>query len=189
MSNEYMRQIMESIEIAQQVTEGYYDRISQTVDAMQQEFPDGIMKKGFEQNLDMVNTKHNLGNVELRPTKASNSQSRRDFVKDVAAKINFKRDTSNVDAKKERTEKVLDDLAYLIDEAIGRAFPDMDPFDIIWPRAYKMGIRAMDATEWLDRAVRKHMGGKDYQSYVQSSWADHMETVYPDGHANSDAFG
>jgi len=186
-----MRQILESIETAQTITESYEQRVQAVASIINTEHPDGITKKEFTAAVEKAGAE--AGAVEMRPGKPGLNQkpgnARKDFIKDVAQQVEFRRDNSANDAKKRRTELVLERLSNVIDEAIGNAFPDGDPFDIIYPAAIKMGIRPYDVLEWLDRAVRKHNGGKDYHSYLNNIWQDHMETIHPDGHHNKDAWG
>lgn len=186
MSSEYMRQILESIEQAQSLNEGYDDRVQAVASWFKQNYPDGISKKQFTQVIDSKSDTlaSELGAVELRTNKASAigskgrvGDSRKDFIKDVAAKINFKKDMSAADSKRDRVNQVLERLSYIIDEEIGNAFPDGDPFDNIAPKARKMGIPMDNILEWLDRAVKKHLGGKDYYSYLKMMWDQHGETL------------
>ena len=182
MSSEYMRQLMESIEKAQDLNEGYEERVQAVADALSKEFPDGVTNQELLRKAQEVNKKYDLGASELRGnTVAGKGQkigdSQKDFIQDLKKVYKTRRNTSAADAKRERQAKVLEQLAYIIDEAIGNAWPDGDPFDHIAPRARKMGIREMDLLDWLDRAVKKHLGGKDYHSYLKSSWASHEETM------------
>lgn len=182
MSSIYMRQILESIEQAQRIDEGYEDRVQSVVDWFAQKYPDGVTKKMFNQTIDMKGDQiaSEVGATELKSRKAAaigskgkTGDSRKDFIKDVAAKMEFVRDTGNADAKRERVNLVLDRLMLVIDDAIGNAFPDGDPFDAIFPKARKMGVPADDMLAWLDRAVRKAKAGKSYHAYLRDVWSDY----------------
>lgn len=186
MSSEYMRKIMESIEAANQMNEGYEDRVQAVADWFAKKYPDGLTKKMFTQTLDTRGDQiaSEVGATELKSRKAAaigsrgkTGDSRKDFIKDVAARMDFRRDTSTADAKRERVNQVLERLADMIDEAIGNAFPDGDPWDALYPKMRKMGIREYDMLDWLDRAVKKHLGAKDYHTYLRQSWGDHDQTL------------
>ena len=168
MSSEYMRKIMESIEAANQVNEGYEDRVQAVVDIITKNNPEGLSRKAFAREFERAGQQAKA--VEMR----GSPQARRDFEKDVAARLTFKRDTSTADAKRERNSQVLDRLMLLIDDAIGNAFPDGDPWDQLYPKMRKMGIRDYDMLDWLDRAVRKAKAGKSYHDYLRAVWNDYM---------------
>lgn len=175
MSSEYMRQIMESIEIAQQINEGYEERVDATVAKLKQYYPDGVYKAEFEKAVERA--AEAVGAIEMRPSQPGLNQkpstARRDFLKDVKAKIGrFKTDTSKADAKRERVNQVLDRLAMVIHDAVGMSFPDGDPFDHIYPKARKMGVPANDVLAWLDRAIRKDGSDKSYHDYLANLWDD-----------------
>lgn len=184
-----MRQIIESIEQAQhselyRLYEGYDERVQSAVDTLKKEFPDGVMKKEFEQNLEMINKKYDLKFMELRPTVAGLDQkvgdSRKEFLQDVASKIKFVRDTSKAQKKKARVQEVLAELSYIIDDAVGMSFPDGDPFDHIFPQARKLGIPADDVLSWLDRATRLGGMGKSYHDYLRALWDDQYDDAKSD---------
>lgn len=180
MSSEYMRQILESIEIAQQIDEGYEERVQAVADEVLSMYPDGVPKAAFVDAVEKAADKH--GAREMRPSVAGRGQkvgdSRKDFLKDVKAKIGrFKTDTSKADAKKARKEEVLWKLQDIITLAVGNAFPDGDPFDHIFPKARALGIRADDVLDWLNLAARKHLHAKDYYSYLRDTWDDYIDTT------------
>lgn len=176
MSSEYMRQILESIDMAQNINEGYDDRVNDVVSIIRRNYPDGITKKEFPAAVERAGQES--GAVEMRgKTQAGLNQkgigdSRKDFIKDVAAKIDFKRDTSTATAKKERREQVLNQLGNIIGDAVGMSFPDGDPFDHIYPKARKLGVPADDVLKWLDIAAKRAGLGKSYYDYLQSLWDD-----------------
>jgi hypothetical protein len=174
MSSNYMRQIMEAIDMAQNLNEGYEDRVQQVADYITKAYPN-ITRKQFPSAIE--DAAANTGVVELRAISEPGlnqkvGDSRKEFMKDVAAQINFQRDTSKQQDKNTRRDAVLRDLVNIIDDAVGMSFPDGDPFDHIFPKARKLGIRADDVLEWLDRAVRKAGMGKSYHGYLKDLWDD-----------------
>jgi hypothetical protein len=186
MSGNEMRALMEKIDRVV-LHESYEDRVQKVVDYLNRSYPDGMTKKQFTQKIEaegdsMVSS---LGVHELKRNKTAatgssgkTGDSRKDFIKDVAASMNFRRDSSKADAKRKRQEQVLERLAWIIDEAIGNAFPDGDPWDAIYPRARKMGIPDMDMLDWLDRAVKKNLGfPQGYHEYVATIWDQHSEML------------
>ena len=177
MSSEYMRQILESIDLAQNINEGYEDRVNDVAGIIRRDYPEGITKKEFATAVDKAGQES--GAVEMRSSSSAINQknvgnARKDFIKDVAAKIDFKRDTSKASAQKERVEKALERLAYIIQEEVGNSWPDGDPFDNIAPKARKLGIPMDRLIDWLDRATKKYIGRpyKDYHDYVAGTWDD-----------------
>ena len=168
-NNLYMRQIMESISRAQSINEGYEDRVDAMVSQISRNNPDGLLRKSFDQEfktaLSMVNP------VEAR----GSEQALRDFKKDVMAKVEFRRDTTSADSKRERVNQVLDRLANIIGDAVGNSFPDGDPFDAIYPQARRLGIPADDVLSWLDRAVKKAGIAKSYHDYLADMWEDNIQ--------------
>lgn len=182
MNGNEMRVLMEKIGRSQ-INEGYDDRVAKVVSWFSKEYPEGITKSQFMQTIekrsetlaDMLNV------VELRPKKSAavgsrgkTGDSRKEFIKDVAAKMDFRRNTSSADAKRERTNQVLYKLSTVIQDAVGNAFPDGDPFDQIFPEARKLGVPANSVLEWLDRATKKHLGAKDYHTYLSEIWDDYI---------------
>lgn len=183
MSSEYMRQILESIEQAQQLDEGYDERVAQVANIIKRDYPDGITKNEFGRAVEKAGQE--AGAVEMRGSAIAGrgqkiGDSRKEFINDVAAQIDFRRDTSKTDAKRARTEQVLNKLADVISDAVGMSFPDGDPFDHIFPQARKMGIPADNVLAWLDRAVRKSGMGKSYHSYLQDLWQDQYNDARSD---------
>lgn len=188
MSGEYMRQIMEAIDLAQAQTlsEGYEDRVNKVVSIINSQYSDGITKKEFPAAVERAGEQAQVG--EMKPTVAGRGHtvgdSRKEFIKDVAAKITFKRDTSAASAKKARREEVLIKLEEIITDAVGMSFPDGDPFDHIYPRARKLGIPADAVLEWLDLACRKHGLGKSFHGYLQGLWDDQYGVAKADYDSN-----
>ena len=184
MSSEYMRQILESIETAQHLNEGYEDRVNDVVNIIKRDYPEGISKKEFPAAVEKAGSES--GAVEMRSkaepglNQRGIGDSRKEFIKDVAAQIDFRRDTSKVDAKKDRRDKVLYELGMLIGDAVGMAFPDGDPWDHIYPAARKMGVPAADMHKWLDAATRKAGMGKSYFGYLSALWDDQYSDAKSD---------
>jgi len=166
MSSEYMRQIMESIEMAQQIDEGYEDRVQAVANRIMQNNPEGITRKMFQSEFKRA------AEVEKPVEYRDSPQARRDFEKDVMDKVQLKRDNSAQTEKKARVEKALEQLATIIQEAVGNAFPDGDPFDAIAPKARRLGIPMDNLIGWLDRATKKHLGFKNYHDYLANVWDD-----------------
>lgn len=184
MSTEFMRQLIESFDQAQQINEGYEDRVNAVVKVIQNDYPDGITKKEFASAVERAGQQ--TGAVEMRAKAQAGlnqkgvGDSRKDFIKDVAAKIEFKRDTSKANAKKERREQVLNQLGHIIGDAVGMSFPDGDPLDHIIPRARKLGVPLDDVLKWLDLAVKRMGMGKDYYDYLESLWDDQYSDAKSD---------
>jgi hypothetical protein len=183
MSSEYMRQIMESIDRAQIVTEGYEERVQQVVDFINNHYDEGLVKKDFEKAINMAGNA--TGVLELRGQsfaghKQKIGDSRKDFIKDVAAKIKFKRDTSKTDNARANKEQVLRKLGHVIGDAVGMSFPDGDPFDHIYPAARKLGVPANDMLKWLDVATKKAGMGRTYYDYLRSLWQDQYDDAKGD---------
>jgi hypothetical protein len=176
MSTERMRQLMESVQSAGQINEGYEDRVNDVAGVIRRDYPEGLTKKEFPAAIERAGK-------EIRPTEmrgdaqAGRNQrgvgdSRKEFIKDVAAKFKFNRDNSKANDKKARTDKALHELVSVIEDAVGSTFPDGDPFDHIYPVTRRMGIPANDILTWLDRAVSKAGMGKSYHDYIASIWDD-----------------
>jgi len=165
MSSEYMRNLLESIEKANTITEGYDDRVQQVADKINSEYKDGITKR----ELPAAIKKHGGNQVEMR----GSERARKDFMKDVEAKVNKRRDTSRQDAKRERVNIALEKIARWIQDGVSNSFPDGDPFDYVAPRARKIGVPMDNLIDWLDRAAKKHLDAKDYHDYLDQIWADY----------------
>jgi hypothetical protein len=165
-----MRQIMESISRAQAVNEGYEDRVGAVVSQISKNNPEGLTRAAFE--AEFKRAAQVINPVEMRDS----PQALRDFKKDVLAKVTFKRDTGNSDAKRERVTQVLSRLATIISDAAGNSFPDGDPFDTIFPQARRLGIPPDDVLEWLDRAVCKEGMAKSYHDYLANMWDDNIDS-------------
>jgi hypothetical protein len=163
-----MRQIMEAIERAN-LNEGYSDRVQAVADRIMQNNPDGITRKMFQSEFKRA------AEIEKPVEYRGSPQARRDFEKDVMAKVQFKRDNSAQTDKKARVERALEQLATIIEEAVGNAFPDGDPFDAIAPKARRLGIPMDSLIDWLDRAAKKHLGFKSYHDYLANVWDDYDE--------------
>lgn len=158
------------------IDEGYDERVQAVADEVKQIFPNGVPKSEFESAVE--NAAQKVGASEMRRSVPGLGQnvgdSRKDFLKDVKAKIGrFRADNSKAKAKKERIEKVMNQLMLIIDDAIGNSFPDGDPFDHIWPKARALGVPANDVLEWLDRTIRKNRAGKSYHDYLSKVWDDY----------------
>lgn len=168
MSSEQMRQLIESIEKANTLTEGYEERVQQVADKINQAHPDGITKKELPKAIKAFGGDQ----VEMR----GSERARKDFMKDVEAKVNKRRDTSKADAKRERINDALFKLSNYIQDAVSNSYPDGDPFDTIFPKARKMGIPVDDVLSWLDRAAKKHLDAKSYHDYLNMVW----DSLYQD---------
>lgn len=173
MASNEIRKLLESFE---QIDEGYEDRVNQVASIIKQNNSEGITRKDFASEFERA--AQQAGAVEMR----GSPQAKRDFQKDVMAKVEFKRDNSAATSNKERAEAAMEKLDWIINDAVGNAFPDGDPFDAIMPRARKLGIRPDDLIKWLDRWARKYSGVKGgWHAYLARMWDDQ----YAD--ANSDA--
>ena len=184
MSNSlYMRQIIESVHRAQNINEGYDDRVDAVVTQISKNNPEGLVRKAFDSEFRLA--AQTVNPVEMRGSEAA----LRDFKKDVMARVQFKRDTGSADANRERVARVLDELSYIISDAVGNSFPDGDPFDSIYPRARRLGVPADSMIEWLDRAARKGGLGKSYHDYLGNLWDDQYADAKSDAdHGSSDRY-
>jgi hypothetical protein len=169
MSGEYMRQIMEAIDRANVVNEGYSDRVQAVADRIMKNNTDGITRKMFQSEFKRA------AEIEKAVEMRGSEQARRDFEKDVMSKIDFKRDGGAQSDKKARVEKALEQLSRYIEEAVGNSFPDGDPFDEIAPKARRLGIPMDSLIDWLNRATKKHLGFKDYYTYLSTVWDDYSD--------------
>jgi hypothetical protein len=172
MSSEHMRTLIEAVNNPQKLSEGYMDRVTAMVSQIAKDNPDGITRRSFEQAFKRAASV--LNPLEMRGSEIA----QRDFKKDVLGRIELRRDTSGADAKRERTNQVLDRLAGIIQTATANSFPDGDPFDEIYPKARRLGVPDLDVLDWLDRAVKRGGMGKGYHDYLANIWDDNI------GHMN-----
>lgn len=172
MASNDIRKLLESF---QQIDEGYEDRVLQVANIIKRNNSEGITRKDFASEFERA--AQQAGAVEMR----GSPQAKRDFQKDVMAKVEFKRDNSAATDKKAAAEAAMSKLDWIINDAVGNAFPDGDPFDAIAPRARRLGIPLDDLIKWLDRWARKEGGAKGWHDYLARVWDDQ----YAD--ANSDA--
>jgi hypothetical protein len=182
MSSDYMRQIMEAIEMEQNFNEGYEDRVLDVVAIINRDYPNGITKDEFSTAIEKI------GN-ETDAVDMQSDHTRNEFIKAVAAKITFISDQSSED-KSARKERVMLALVDIINDEIDNAFPDGDPFDAIYPQARKLGVPATSVLDWLDKTAREHLNAKSFHDYLQEDWGQQMEANFPAGnHPNHKAFG
>lgn len=82
----------------------------------------------------------------------------------------------------ERTSKsaMLASIAHKIESVVGQVVPDGDPIDYLAPYLNRMGIDQWDTTKYLDAAVKKHLGYKNYYDYLAAMW-DMYNEVSADG--------
>jgi len=164
MASNEIRKLLESFS---QIDEGYEDRVNQVVSIIQQNNSDGITRKDFASEFERA--ARQAGAVEMR----GSPQAKRDFQKDVMAKVQFKRDNSAATSNKAAAEAAMAKLDYIINDAVGNSFPDGDPWDAIAPRARRLGIREDDLIKWLDRWARKEAGVKGgWHAYLANAWDD-----------------
>ncbi len=83
---------------------------------------------------------------------------------------------------KEEKEKAMDAKLWkiyrIIEDAVSNAVPDGDPIDFVGPRVAKfLGIDRYDVMPWLNRAMKKHGGYKDYNEYLQGMWDGYYEAT------------
>jgi hypothetical protein len=182
MSNDYMRQIMEAIEMGNNVNEGYEDRVHDVVAIINRDYPSGITKGDFTTAIDNAGKESDVIDMQ-------SEHSRKEFIKAVAAKISFISDQSPQD-KSARKERVMLALVDIINNEIDNAFPDRDPFDAIYPQARKLGVPADSVLNWLDKTTRVHLNAKSFHDYLQEGWGQQMDANFPAGdHPNHKAFG
>jgi len=150
------------------------------VDYLNKTYPDGMTKKQFNQVMDTQDEElaSKLDAFELKRKKAAavgsrgkTGDSRKEFIQDVAKQMDFRRDTSKADAKREKVKKALNDLYWIAQDAIGMSFPDGDPIDHIIPKARRLGIPMDSVGEWLDRAFKKNEG-VSYDQFLSNLWDD-----------------
>jgi len=144
------------------INEGYSDRVQQIADRVNKSYPDGVTRN----EVNKLITQFAYDQVEMR----GSEKAKRDFIKDVASKINTKRDTSKSDAANSNKEKILSYLATAIETAVGNSMPDGDPWDAISVKGRKAGIDPDNLLKYLDLAARKHLGSKGYYDYLRMMW-------------------
>lgn len=156
--------IVDSMEL----TEAYQDRVQQVADAV---LARGSMTK--EEMLSAIENEARYADVaELKFKDTPRSTAWRDFVKDVLTALKgrakFKRPGVAAAAaeRKAQTEKLLSNIASIIDDSFGYAFPDGDPEDYIFPRVLRLGIDNYEIKDWLDKAARKHLHAKSFDDYM-----------------------
>jgi len=66
------------------------------------------------------------------------------------------------------------ELAQVISNEIGYAFPDGDPFDKISAYLKSKGIKQFDMMKWMDKASKIN-GYKSYTDQANSTWEDNGE--------------
>lgn len=174
------RAVEEGLETGSQINEGPYDdRVKATADLVNSENPDGVLVPERAKVIVAAATK--IKATEMR----GSEQAKRDFIKDVAKLINTKRKTSSAVIRRQDDEKKLQQLAYIIEEAIGNAFPDGDPFDAIMPAAKRIGLDAwdIDLMDWVDRATKKYITGSNmgYHDYLASVWDEFNDQTDREG--------
>jgi hypothetical protein len=182
MSNIYMRQIMEAIEMGQNFNEGYEDRVHDVVAIITRDYPNGISKSAFPAAIEKAGKESGVTDMQ-------SDYSREEFIKAVAGKMSFISGQSSQD-KSARKERVMLALVDIINDEIDNAFPDGDPFDAIYPQARKLGVPANSVLNWLDKTAREHLNAKSFHDYLQEGWGQQMESNFPAGdHPNHKAFG
>jgi hypothetical protein len=159
--------------------EGYQDRVQEIADAVIQRSQTVPMKK--EDVLQAIETESGYNRVPeygLKDRKGSKAWP--DFVKDVMAalkgKVKMDRKTGpNAAAAEKRVakERMLAKISMDIDDAVGQAFPDGDPIDILAPKLRRMGIDEYDIQKWLDAAVKAHSGAKSFDEYMGNMYDDY----------------
>lgn len=77
------------------------------------------------------------------------------------------------------TDAQLEEVAQKIETSVGNAIPDGDPIDSIGPwfrRKFGLPNDFYDIIEYLDKAVKKHVGKyKGYYDYLADSWEDYED--------------
>lgn len=170
MASNDIRKLLESFG---QIDEGYEDRVNQVVSIIQQNNSEGITRKDFASEFERA--AQQAGAVEMR----GSPQARRDFEKDVAAKMQFKRDNSAATNNKAAAEAAMQKLDWIVNKAVGNSVPDGDPWDAIEPQARRLGIRPDDLLKWLDRWARKYAGTKGgWHAYLAQVWDDYGSGEY-----------
>lgn len=166
MASSDIRKLLESF---RQIDEGYMDRVKAFADKINKMYADdgGITKK------ELIARVVNSNEVEAR----GSDKARNDFIKDVAALVKMRRDNSAAVARgaanKAAAEAAMQKLDYIVQDAVGNAFPDGDPWDAIAPKARRLGIPEGDLLKWLDRWARKNAGIKGgWHAYLAQAWDD-----------------
>ena len=66
----------------------------------------------------------------------------------------------------------------IIEDAVSNSVPDGDPIDFIAPRVAKfLGIDRYAVGPWLDKAVKKNGGFKNYDDYLGDMWDSYYEVT------------
>lgn len=160
------------------LTETYQDRVRDVSDAIIDSSQRVPLKK--PQILDAIERQSRDKDVpELRFKGRQGSRAWPDFVKDVLAELKGKvvldrrrGPSDSATAKRAEKEKLLSKISMYIEDAIGQAFPDGDPVDILVPKLLRLGIDEFNIGKWLDDAVRSHLGAKSFNAYMGNIYDD-----------------
>ena len=80
------------------------------------------------------------------------------------------------------TDAELQEIARKIEDVTGSVFPDGDPIDKLAPwikKRFSLGEFG-DVGSVLAAAAKKHLGSKDYYSYLADMWEDYIDDVDPE---------
>lgn len=100
-------------------------------------------------------------------------RTQKEFVSDVLAGLKGKLGKPKADpaVKKAEAQAKLQKIADIVNDAIGNAVPDGDPFDQIMAKMARLGYNAnqMDIMPMLDKAARLN-GFKNYYDQLKVTW-------------------
>jgi len=162
-----------------QINEAYDDRVQAVADAVIAQSQREPLKKD-EISQAIESAAYKINPVELQFKNNPKSNTWKEFVKDVLAKLKgqvvmdrSRGPSASAAAKRESKEQMLIAIANAIQDAAGQAFPDGDPWDILSPKLRRMGIDTYDISKWLAAAAKKHLGVKDFNSYMANMYDDY----------------
>lgn len=148
-----------------QLNEGYEDKVFSIA---QKVMADNIE---FDNKKQLINKIFNLAVNDKISDVMVSQKAKTDFIKDVLdnlkGKVKFKR-IKKIDPSK----PTLNQLSFLIQDAVSNSFPDGDPFDTIQDKFQKnnWNLKYLNV-ENLDKAA-KLLGSKSYNDYMADMWDD-----------------
>ena len=164
---------------APSLNESYTDRVQTVADAViARSKKDPLKKEELPRIIEWEASYNNV--IELRFKDTPKSTTWKEFVKDVLAKLkgnvildNSRGPSSSAAAKRVAKDQLLSKIASEIQFAVGQAFPDGDPLDILIPKLQRMGIDTYNVHDWLDAASKKNLGVKNFDSYMAALYDDY----------------
>lgn len=75
--------------------------------------------------------------------------------------------------KVNKMDELLKKVADIVMNKVANYYPDADPFNHIWNQAVKLGVNENDVEKIVDKAVKTHLGAKNYRDYLDGFDEDH----------------